>query len=162
MTRYEERLEAKLRARNRLHTEAKRWLAISKAALPAWVGKPIQNTGGDLKKKFKDSLPDLPNSVELSLRVSSSAYTLRLEVRTCEMIRNDCGCVYQDDSFSLGDIDAGVLQKIVPCHEQPPLRSDFDREEVESVRRHLEQVEDHARNLRGSPQIQFFGTHDNF
>lgn len=160
MTRYE-RLEAKVKARNRVHEELlKRTPAILEALAP-FVGQKVQNATGLICEKVKKVLPELPNSVAVSAWVNASKYSVRVEFKTCEGINGGCGCCYAEQSFTLGELesDSGVLKSVSDNPAPEHYRTNYNTHEIETLRTELEAAENAKRFVES--KLNYFGKYDN-
>lgn len=123
------RLEAKVVAVNRCHSEAKKLFAQLREAFLPFVGQKIDKADGGLLEKVKKLLPEIPNTYSLSAYRSSSRYSLAWNVKSGETVDNRA--IYHDVSIYIGDMSDGILTGL---HDTINLRDDYTAEEVLNLR----------------------------
>lgn len=96
-----------------------------------FVGEKIEKVGGGLMQKVQNGINalGLPNTVRLSVYRYASNYSLVYVVKTCETV--DGGAYYHETSVYVGDMNNGVLTKILPA---PTFKTDYKAEDVKAAR----------------------------
>jgi len=121
-------LEARVRARNRVNTYANQWYTILAEKVRPFVGKKILNVNGGLLKKYADQLPELPYlSPGPHIYSCHTNYQLRWAAKTSEQVVCECHCLYEEESFSVAEMELDVVIKICEPYIR---RTDYTAAEV--------------------------------
>lgn len=140
-------IEAHVKAVNRRNTEIFKIIPDVFTAITPFLGQKIELATGGLTKKVVSALPALPSNTSLqSYYNTSHGYSLKVNVRTCESVAGNCGCVYSEAVIYIGDLSNGILTKI---YEQPnpkhwPVNYTVEQVEIleEGIRHHERELSD--------------------
>jgi len=121
-------LVAKVAAVNSAHKFAnKLWYELTEF-FRSYVGQKVLKQDGSLLAKIK--LPELPNTVPVSVYKHTSDYSLAWTVKTCQQSGKH-HCVYYETTVYIGDLSKGVLTKLSESYQDPPAyRWNYTIEEV--------------------------------
>lgn len=111
-------LEAKVEARNLVAVEHNRLLTVLAAAFAPLVGQKILKADGSLLAKFESLAPRAVGGPLFSIYKLSSAYSLAFVVRS-RVNCGDHGCVYDEATVYVGDLDGAVLKGLIAPQPLP-------------------------------------------
>lgn len=150
-----DRLIAKVAAVNRCHAAAKELFPQLVAIFTPLVGQKLEKASGGLLQKIRALLPEFPNTQQLQIYRSSSAYSLTWNVKTCELTPPN-GCVYHEVGVYVGSMSNGILTSV--SENLSELRSDYTVEEVLRLRANYTVLKNAAQNAYGL--LSDFGEYD--
>lgn len=152
----EKKLAAKVKAVNHAHAVANEWCPKLRAIFAQFVGKQIEKKDGPLLEKIKKLLPEFPSTPSLHIGRHYSNYSLAWTVKTSEM-DTEHTCLYYETTFYVGDLDHGVLTKILD--NECNYRTDYTAEEIAEKRREYNEAKRVADAARDA--LYPFGEMDN-
>jgi len=166
--RFRKRLEAKVRATNRVHAYVPKLREGLVQALTPFVGKKVFKQGGSLTAKVEQALEPLYKQEgsrdghngggRPSFWRQQGQYRLAFGVRTSESIEGEeYGCLYAESTIYVGEVQGGVLVKFTD--EERELRSDYTADEIEGKRKAAEEAREKAREAESA--CWPFGERDN-
>ena len=153
-------LVAKVKARNLVNKELIERVPAMIEALKPFIGLQVIKVDGTLLTKVKEALPDLfSDTVAFSGWYNARSYSIYACFKTCVWEGLDHGCVYQEESYCIGELDGAILKV-----EQRPVdlryyRTDWTVEEVEKAREEVRKAQE-ALSEANRP-LYHFGMHDN-
>lgn len=153
-----DRLQAKCNARNRVHQELLDRTGAMIDALTPFIGQRVRIATGQIAEKVKRALPALPSTVPLTGWYTCSNYGLRVELKTCEP-SGEYACCYAEISFTLADIENGILKSVNSAAEAKHFRTDYTPFEIETLREELRKAEDESSRIE--LKLYHFGKYDN-
>lgn len=143
------KLTAKVAARNRVAAYVKEVAPQILAALTPFVGQKVELATGELSAKAKKALePFLGNKDKIQIYRGSSNYSLYFVFKTSESLP-EYSCIYDEVSFYVGDLSGGILTKI---NEFKPenYKSDWNAAEIAQTLAAAEAKRKEAQNLESS------------
>jgi hypothetical protein len=144
-----ERLEARVKARNRCHAIANELYPQLAEFFRPYVGQKIERADGPLmakiSAKLEEAIPKLFDPLPQGAQVwrSPSDYSLVWTVKVCEGY-GPHSCCYEDCSVYVGNMRGGVLESLYPPEAR---REDFTADEIEQARQAYEAAHKHAEDL---------------
>ena len=151
-----EALAAKVAAFNSAHKEANRLVPLVLAALAPFVGQKVMKATGGMMQKVKEALPEMPNTVPLSIWLRDShGYSLILNVKACQSY-GDHFCTYAEACPYVAELKDGILSKL---YDFTPYRTDFTAGEVLEKRETLAKAKQAARDAESA--LYPFGEYEN-
>jgi len=149
MTLAEEKLEAKVKAVNRAHKYAKELYAKLAPIFAPLVGEKVLKADDQLMVKYRELLPELPNTVPLFVYRDTSRYSLSWTVRTCENLSSGRTCDYYEVTVYVCDLDDGVVSKLYkPPTDFQNLRDDYDIKDILTLRAKVKEAKDKYTGLK--------------
>lgn len=155
-------LDAKVAARNRVHALALAHWEEMREALRPFIGRKVQNVGGDIAAKVKAVLPTGEGWEGLHrMHYEATSYSLRVSLHTVESGPGMCGRTdyqiahYAEVSLHLGSLDKGVLTELGQIY---PLRTDYTAAEVQRWREELDAADKAKREAEY--RLVLFGQYD--
>jgi len=156
-------LEARVRAVNATNAAANEIYAPLVAAFEPFVGQKILKADGhSFLQKVAKAVPEFvhrrgeaPYWSSMSYCRLRGDYSLVWECKACENILNDHGCTYHATSVYIGELQNGVLTKILPQHVY---RTDYSVAEIIRLRAEYEvakKIHDEAKSA-----LNPFGEYD--
>jgi len=142
-------LEARVAGVNEAHDYANKLWPKLAAVFEPLVGQKIEKVDGGLLEKVKKQLPELPNTVAISVNRYHSNYSLSWTVKTCKSVKQPDGyghAYYYERSVTVGELRHGVLTKLV---EQPHFKTDYNAKDILAKReafKAAEKVYDEAKS----------------
>lgn len=152
-------LVAKVKARNILNSELKQRVPAMIEALKPFIGQKVQKVDGTLLQKVRDALPNIPNAVAFGGWYESRGYSIYARFETCVWEGLAHGCIYQEDSFCIGDVQDGILKAEQRVSELSFFRSDWTVEEVEKARENVRKAKEALSDAQRP--LYHFGEYDN-
>jgi hypothetical protein len=127
-------------------------------AVKPFVGSKVLTADGSLTAKLKKALPEMPHSVALRVsRLSHNSgfpHELAFVVKTCQLIPESEGCLYDEECVYVGNLSNGVLTDM--CHPVTDRKCDYRLEEIEAqqaeVKRLKKLYEEAKSNLYPFPE----------
>lgn len=156
-----EKLQARVNARNRANKIANELYPKLKALFEPWIGKKIQLKDGSLSLKLKEEANKIldsyyklsPNSIQVYFVCSN--YSIYYVVKTSEPLPN-YSVTYAETSIYICSTRDQTLEKIYDPQDR---RTDFTVEEITEARK---QAEDKRKELQSiEAKYAAFGEHDN-
>ena len=123
------KLEAHVKAVNRVHKYTKELFATLRPIFEQLVGQKITKADGSLLAKVEKLLPKLGTDDVMVWRSTSSNYSLVYYAKTC--VSCDGHGIYYEDSVYIGEMSDGVLIKLYDNYD---VRDDFTADEIEQKR----------------------------
>jgi hypothetical protein len=149
-------LAARIKARNRVNQLANELQEKLIKDFTPLIGKKVVNADNYLSEKFKKLKPYVAVQ-EAQFYQQASEYSLGFIVKVSEQISgNDCGCVYEEAHFYVGNLSNCVLTKVY--NGASDRRTNYTVEEIIKVREFAEQKREEARQAENA--LCGFGTYD--
>ena len=138
-------------AKNRANANAMALYDIFAKALAPFVGQKILKADGSFLAKVRAAFP----KIDIFYYRNQSNYSVSFVAKESENIVGGCGCVYEESTVYIGDLNNGVLVKL---YERPTFRTDYCVEEIQMLRQLAEKARDDARQAES--KLDGFGFYD--
>lgn len=148
-------LAARIKARNRVNQLANELQETLIKNFTPLIGKKVINANNYLCEKYRALCPQ--NRSDYQFYQEASEYSLGFIVKVSEQIGgNDCGCVYKEAHFYVGNLSSCVLTKV--HNGASDRRTNYTVEEIIKAREFAEQKREEARQAENA--LCGFGTYD--
>lgn len=147
------KLKAKIQARNLVNAEHNRLLPILAEAFEPYIGEKVIKTDGTLLEKFKRFTP-VPSSKLLSCYKMQSNYSLGFVIRAC-VSNGECS-IYDEVIVYVGELNGQVLKNLIFSKALP---TDFTEQTVLQARETVKKLKEAL--SQADTQLCGFGEYDN-
>lgn len=134
------KLQAKVKARNRLNTEIRARVPQMVAILRQFVNQKVQRADESLTRHVYNALPANPASASFNFRYEGGRCGIHVVFQVCEsMGTGKYGCIYDSETVCLANVDpvSKTVTDVIE-HSNKYYRADFTVDEILKVRSELE------------------------